>query len=364
MESTPPLNSPKPRNKGFSALIPFLFLLLLGVGGGLWKAGFGQKKSFDLSNYTVSAEKGRLPGTIKASGEMKAIRSVNISSERQGLLAELYVIEGEKVEKNQLLAKMDGGDYKFRLGQVQADFLTESSAFNRRKILFQEGAISKDEYEEYLNRFLSSQARLNQIKVEGDEFDIRAPFSGTITTRFSEPGSFVAPTTRVSSVQGSTSASIVELSQGLEVIVKVPESDIGRIQVGQTASFRTDAFPDKRFQAKVSEIAPRASQVDNVTSFEVTLSLSNISSVLRIGMNADVEFQTGQTAESILVPTVAIVTENGQPGILIVDNNQKPRFQKVELGTSSGSRTSIVNGVNSGDLIFIDLPPGFRKKSN
>ena len=66
----------------------------------------------------------------------------------------------------------------------------------------------------------------------------------------------MTPTTAASATAGATSASIVELSQGLEVSARVPESDIGRIQPGQTAKIRVDAYPDERFQATVSEVAP------------------------------------------------------------------------------------------------------------
>ncbi len=362
LESNTQVNKVKPKSKRLKALISILVFLL--VGGGVLKNKFGQSNEFDLSDYTVVTESGRLSGIIKSSGELKAIRSVNISPERQGLLAKLFVEEGENVKEGQLIAKMDDGDFEFRLNKVKADYEKEKSAFSRRKLLYLEGAISAESYEEYLNRFLSSKSILQQIQVEGNKLEIRAPFDGVITSRYAEPGAFVAPTTRVSSLSGSTSSSIVELSKGIEVIVKVPESDIGRILVGQDASFKADAFPDKKFLAKVTEIAPRASQEDNVTSFDVTLSLIKPSSLLRIGMNADVEFQTGETALSTLVPTVAIVTENGQPGVLLVDDNKKPKFQPVELGTSSGNRTAIISGIKSGDQIFIDLPPGVRSKDD
>ena len=362
MESNTQLKRSRPSKKRLKVLIAFLVLSISGVW--FFKKGLRQESQFELTDYTVPAETGRLAGIIKASGELKAIRSVNISPERQGLLSDLFVEEGDNIIKGQLIAKMDRGDYQFRLNKVKADSEKEKSAFERRKNLYKEGAISREKYEEYFNRFSTSQALLDQIKVEGNQLEIKAPFSGVITSRYAEPGAFVAPTTRVSSVSGSNSSSIVELSQGLEVVVKVPESDIGRVRLNQEALFRADAFPDKRFKARVSEIAPRASQTDNVTSFDVILTLPDEPSLLRIGMNADVEFQTGSSALRTLVPTVAIVTENGEPGVLVVDENKRPRFQKVELGNSSGKKTAIINGVNPGDLIFIDLPPGVRGNRN
>ena len=144
-------------------------------------------------------------------------------------------------------------------------------------MLFNEGAISAEEHEEYKNRFLGSEAKFKQIEVEENETKIRAPFKGVITSRYAVPGAFVTPTTSASSSRegGSTSSSIVKLSQGLEIVAKVPESDIGRIKTDQEATIRVDAFPDKRFKAIVSKISPSAIKNNNVTSFEVTLLLDN-----------------------------------------------------------------------------------------
>ncbi len=342
----------------------FSFFILMSTGGLAWNFFAGQNKGREVTAYTVAAESGKLPSLITSSGELKAVRSVNVSPERQGLLESLFVKEGQTVLKGEIIARMKSGDYIFRLNEFKAEYNKQKAAYERRRELFIQGAISAEDHEEFRNRHLTSKARLKQKEVEGDELNIRAPFDGVITTRYAEPGAFVTPTTRASSNAGSTSTSIVELSQGLEVIAKVPESDIGRILIDQSARVRVDAFPDQWFQAKVSEIAPRAVRNNNVTSFEVTLLLLKPHQKLRIGMTVDIEFQGATTEIRTLVPTVAIVTENGKPGVLVVGTKSQPRFQKVELGTSSGSKTAIINGVNPGDLVFIDLPPWAKKKRN
>lgn len=349
---------------------------LLLVGGGAWSLGFGRNGNRDLSEYTVSAERGTLPGVVTASGELEAVRRVNVSPKRQGVLNALLVDEGDVVRKGQVLARMDPGDLRDRLDelqalerQAQADYDARQADFRRREILFKRGAISAADLDDFRARYLTSQAalaaaqeRIQQRSVEGDDLLIRAPFDGVITQRFAEPGAFVTPTTTASATAGATSSSIVELSQGLEVAAKVPESDIGRIRVGQSASVRVDAFPDQRFEARVREIAPRAVKTDNVTSFEVELDLIGPAPDLRIGMTVDVDFQTGRTNASTLVPTVAIVTEEGKPGVLLVGEQDQPRFQAVELGASSGSQTAIIEGVKPGTKVFIDLPPWAKKR--
>ncbi|WP_115119759.1 efflux RND transporter periplasmic adaptor subunit [Synechococcus sp. UW105] len=349
--------------------------LLLGAGA-VWFLGPGRNGNPDLSAYTVAAERGTLPGVVTASGELEAVRRVNVSPRRQGLLEALLVDEGDAVSKGQVLARMDPGDFRDRLDelqalarQAQADFDAREADYRRRKTLYERGAISAADLDDFRARYLTSRAslaaareRIQQRDVEGDELLIRAPFAGKITQRFAEPGAFVTPTTAASASAGATSASIVELSQGLEVAAKVPESDIGRIRIGQNASVRVDAFPDQRFSAQVKEIAPRAIKTDNVTSFEVELDLVDPAPDLRIGMTVDVDFKTGSTRPSTLVPTVAIVTESGKPGVLLVGDQDQPRFQAVELGSSSGSQTAILDGVKPGTQVFIDLPPWAKNR--
>lgn len=348
-----------------------IVLMALCGGGLLLRFGPWNSQQRDLTAFTANAERGALSGVITASGELRAERKVNISPRKLGLLKQLLVDEGDQVQQNQLLALMDGGDLEDRLQerqallrQAEANYRSKKDDFDRRGQLFEMGVISADDYSEVRFEMLARQAalvaareRLEQLQEENLELKIRAPFAGTITARYAEPGAFVTPTTAASATAGATSSSIVELSQGREVAAKVPESDIGRIKIGQIAEVRVDAFPDERFKARVSEIAPRAEKTDNVTSFEVTLKLIDPPNKLLIGMTADVNFQTGNSASRILVPTVAIVTENGKPGVLVVGKNDQPRFQPVELGSSSGDQTAILKGLDAKTRVFIDLPP-------
>ena len=350
-----------------------LALAGLALAGGVALLRFGPLagNQRDLTPYVTTAERGVLSGLITASGELLAVQNVNVSPRKQGLLEELLVDEGDAVQKGQLLAVMDPGDLEDRvqerqalLRQAEANHRQRRDEFERRGQLYEAGVISADDFNEVQSQMMATQAgvvaareRLEQLGEEQNQQKIRAPFAGTITARYAEPGAFVTPTTTASATAGATSSSIVELSSGLEVAARVPESDIGRIVVGQPASIRVDAFPDERFDARVSEIAPRAVKQDNVTSFEVKLELIDPPKKLLIGMTADINFQTGRSKPRTLVPTVAIVTEDGQPGVLLVDPQQKPVFQSVELGNSSGDQTAILKGLDAGTRVFIDLPP-------
>lgn len=367
-----PLRPPRSRRPLWIALAALLALL---AGLGLWQRQ-RTSASQNIAPFTVVARNGSLPGVVTASGELDAVERVNVSPKRQGQLLELFVQEGERVVKGQPLARMDPGDLRDRLEELQANLLSAQAELARSRSelarnlpLYRQGAISLNDlqrfqadYEVKRMAVAAVQQRIQQRQVEWDELIVRAPFAGVVSQRFAEPGAFVTPTTTASTTAGATSSSVVELSQGLEVIAKVPESDLGRLRIGLPADVRVDAFPDRRFPARVRQIAPRAIKQNNVTSFEVKLELLNPPPELRIGMTSDIDFQTGDLPARTLVPTVAVVTEKGKPGVLLVGKDREPTFQPVELGVSSGKDTEILKGLDSGTRVFIDLPPWAKQK--
>ena len=376
----PPAPTPLPRrqppwNRRGGTWLALAVAVALLAGQGLWQRQ-RQSAARDVTPYTVLARSGSLPGVVNATGELDAVERVNVSPRRQGVIEQLFVDEGDAVQAGQVLARMDPGDLGDREEELQANVRSaeaelrrSASERSRNEPLFRQGAISLND----LNRFradeevkqmalAAARQRLDQRRVEQGELLVRAPFSGVISQRYADPGAFVTPTTTASATAGATSSSIVELSQGLEVLAKVPESDLGRLRPGMSATVRVDAFPDRRFAARIRQIAPRAVKTNNVTSFEVKLALVDPAPELRIGMTADIDFQTGRLEARTLVPTVAVVTEEGRPGVLLVGKDRQPRFQPVELGVSSGRDSQVIAGLQPGTRVFIDLPPWAKKK--
>ncbi len=323
--------------------------------------GIKKNKPNDISNYVVDVEKGLLSESINSSGEIKAIKTVKISPRKPGFIKSLNVEEGDKVSKDEVLGTLDDKEFKYKLKELKLRNNKQKSDYLRREYLFNEGAISKENYEDFKTKYKTSSAKLNDAISEESFYLIKSPFSGTITSKYAEIGSYVAPIANMSS-NNSAKNFIFELSDGIEIIAKVPESDIGRIKVGQEASVRIESYPSKKFQAKIIKIAPRAIKDNNVTSFEVTLRFKEISNNIKIGMTADLEFKVENDIEKILVPTVSIVTEKGKKGILKVDKDNFPKFVEVEFGISSGSKTSVINGLKPGEKIFIDIPPWSKRK--
>ena len=202
----------------------------------------------------------------------------------------------------------------------------------------------------------AARANLESVKVEYRDSIITAPFAGIITQKYATEGAFVTPTTSASTTASATSSSILALARGLEVIAKVPEVDVGQLQPGQPVRIVADAYPDQLFQGRVKRIAPEAVVEQNVTSFEVAIALLTGQDQLRSKMNVDVTFLGQQISNALVVPTVAIVTEAGETGVMVPDANDQPEFKPVTIGLSLQNQTQILSGLTPDDRVFIDLP--------
>ncbi|MEW6497257.1 MAG: efflux RND transporter periplasmic adaptor subunit, partial [Cyanobacteriota bacterium] len=209
-----------------------------------------------------------------------------------------------------------------------------------------------------------AKAEVMSVQVQLEDTVIRAPFSGIITQKYATEGAFVTPTTSASSTASATSTSIVALAKGLEILAKVPEVDISQIKPGQTVEVVADAFPDQVFKGRVQRVAPEAVVEQNVTSFEVRVALLTGQQQLRSGMNVDLTFLGAQMNNALVVPTVAIVTQEGQTGVMVPDADNKPKFQSVTIGPTIQDQTQILEGLKQNQRVFIDLPEEFRQKKN
>jgi HlyD family secretion protein len=208
----------------------------------------------------------------------------------------------------------------------------------------------------------SQMASLRSVEVQQQDTVIVAPFDGIVTQKFSNVGAFVTPTTSASANNSATSTSIVAIANGLEILAKVPEVDIAQIKIGQQVEVTADAFPDRVYKGRVRLISPEAVIEQNVTSFQVRIQLETGEEQLRSGMNTDLKFIGQKIENALIVPTVAIVTEEGKIGVLIFDGTDKPKFQPVTIGTTVDNQTQILKGLNAGDRVFVKLPENAKPK--
>ncbi|HEY9699864.1 MAG TPA: efflux RND transporter periplasmic adaptor subunit [Trichocoleus sp.] len=409
---------------------------LLGTGAVTYTLHQRQATAPDVAAMTVPVQSQPLRVRITASGTVQPIQTVNLSPKSAGIVAALLVEQGDRVSQGQIVARMENTDIEAQLTQARARVaqaearlaglrsgnrpqeiaqaearvrqaeaqISETQArlelaqqrLERNQQLADEGAISRDQLDEFVSnvenvratvarnqaslqearrsldleqsgsrvediaeaeaQLQEAQGNLQGIEVKQQDTLIRAPFSGIITQKFATEGAFVTPTTSASEATSATSTAIVAVAEGLEVLAEVPEVDVRQLRVGQSVEVVADAYSDQVFQGKVRLIAPEAVVKQNVTSFQVRIELTSGLDKLRSGMNVDTTFLGDQVDNALVVPTVAIVSKDGDPGVLIPDDKNRPQFRSVVLGSTVGNQTQILEGLKTGERVFTDIP--------
>ena len=207
-------------------------------------------------------------------------------------------------------------------------------------------------------RLARAQGQLQAVEVQLNDTAVRAPFDGIVTQRFASEGAFVTPTATASDVTSATSTAIIAIASGLEVIAEVPEADINKISVGQSVEIQADAYLEETFEGEVRLIAPEAIERQNVTVFQIRVQLLTGIDQLRSNMNTNVTFLGDRLEEALVIPAVAVITQGGESGVLVPGENGRAEFEPVVLGAPTGDRIQIIDGLEAGDRVFIDLPPG------
>jgi len=364
----------------------------------------------DRAESNLAEAKAQL-AQAKAGSRLEEIEQARASLEQaKARLAEAQARIPENIA--QIRSQVDSAESQFELAQDR---------LNRNKMLLAEGAIAQDRFDEIRNEYRSAQAALaearqrlqqaqktnrpeiqrleaevaqaranlqqlqrgtrqeeierleaavraaqaqfREAQIQFQDTTIQAPFAGIITQKYATEGAFVTPTTSASSTAAATSTSIIALAEGLEVLAKVPEVDVTQLKKGQSVDIMADAFPNEVFQGKVKLIAPEAIVEQNVTSFEVRIELQSGLEKLRSGMNVDVTFLGEELADTLVIPTVAVVTRQGETGVMIVNEEEEAEFQPVTLGLTIDNQTQILEGLETSDRVFIDLPEELRKQT-
>ncbi len=273
-------------------------------------------------------------------------------------------LASDRVRRNQSLAD-EGAISRDRLDEVTSEAQRARASVEqaqaavreaRQRLAERQTGSRPEEIAQAEAQVLEARGRVQAVETRIDDTVVRAPFAGVITQKYATEGAFVTPTTSASTNSSATSTSIVALASGLEILAEVPEVDIGQIKDGQAVEITADAFPDQVFEGKVRLIAPAAVEEQNVTSFQVRVALTSGQEELRSGMNVDLTFLGTKLNQALVVPTVAIVTKEGQTGVLVVNDENQPEFQPVTIGPSIGNQTQVMEGVNSGERVFVELP--------
>jgi HlyD family secretion protein len=356
----------------------------------------------------AKVEKGDLAKSVVATGKVEPITKVEIKSKASGIVKKLYVDAGDRVKRGQLLTELDKEEIEARVAQAKAQVeASEASlkatqadlerakvdaegpdvpllkrAYERAQGMAKEGVVSasalddaQKNYELALNKqnvakaqlqvlhakigqaqaqVLQDHANLKQLEEQLSYTTIASPIDGIILSRDVEVGDAVSSIL----VLGSSATLIMTLGDTSEVYVKgkVDESDIGKVYLGQPARIKVESFKDKTFNGKVTKISPMGVEKDNVTTFEVRVSINNPGGELKAAMTANAEIILEEHKSVLQIPEGAILYDKDKKASVEVPDprgKEGKRKVAVNIGISNGAKTEMLGGLKEGDEVVL-----------
>lgn len=319
-----------------------LALIILAAGGYAGWRGFSG--AADAPKFkTGKVERGPLTAVVSATGTLNPVVSVQVGSQVSGQIKEILVDFNSPVKLNQLIARIDPETFQYRVRQAEADVEAARAAlgvqqaevarakanlaeferdFERKKLLVEKNFISAAEREKAQSvldagraalQVAQSQARNSEAQVRQREAQqaqaridlertaIKAPVDGIVVKRSIEPGQTVA-----ASLQSPELFVIAKNLTDMQVETSIDEADVGRIRVGQKASFTVDAFAGRSFSGEVRQVRKAATVISNVVTYTVVVSAANPDLTLLPGMTANVRIVTAQKESVLKVPNAAL----------------------------------------------------------
>jgi HlyD family secretion protein len=355
-----------------------------------------------------TAETGDIARSVVATGKVQPITEVEVKSKASGIVTGLDTDINQTVHKGQPLAHLDQQEILDQVAAQKAQLAAaESSArsaaaavqydrvaaeapdlpmlqhtYDRALAMQKDGIVSQQALDDAHQKLLAAenirdkanaqiavdiakqhqseaqvqqaQASLKQLEEQLGYTTITSPIDGVVLSRDVQMGDAVSSIL----VLGSTATLVMTLGDTHEVYVKgkVDESDISKVYLGQAARIKVQSFPGKTFAGKVTKIAPLGVEKDNVTTFEVQISIDNATGELKANMTANAEVVLEEHKNVLTVPEQAVIYDKDRNAtVWVPDAHGKDghRIVAIKVGLSNGSRIEVLSGLHTGDKVIL-----------
>ena len=333
---------------------------VLVAGGVYWYMESSAAEKTAQAVETVAVQRMDIKSTVEATGTIRPVDSVEVSSKITARINSVLVKENDTVTAGQVVATLDGKDYEAKRDQAQYRVTNTRAKYNRMSYLESIGAKSKSDLEDAEYNYDTAQSTLEEANSDASETIITAPISGIVV---GEP-----KTAGTMAVQGSDNPTVImriaDLSKK-QIKAKVDETDIGNIRIGQEATFTVDAFTDKKFTARVSKIsqtdvtnswdtsssASSSSSGTSVIYYYVTLDVDDPENLLLPAMTARVVINTADRNDALVVPLSTLKTDAAGSYVLVLQEDGSQETRYVETGIYSDEYVEILGGLSEGERV-------------
>lgn len=291
-------------------------------------------------NVAKVSEKGT-GNELTLTGTLFPVTELNISAQAQGQITSLNIDLGEYKNKGAVIATIDNELKQLAFENAKLNEARLKRNFERIENLYKGGSATEQQLDDARNAYESAKIQLEQSEKQLSDATIEAPFSGVITQKYVEKGSFINP--------GSPIASIIDISK-LKVKINVSESNIYQIQKGNNAIVTTDVYPGTEFLGHVTFVSDRGDESHNYAmEVEITNSTQH---PLKAGTFANVKINTSGADKALFIPREALIGSTNDASVYLAENNVA-RLRKITVKNTNGNYLQVLSGLTLGDEIIV-----------
>ena len=290
-------------------------------------------------------------------------------SQLSGIVEEINVTVGSKIERGDVIARIDSRGLEAQLAQARAQVSVLEQEVQRAEVelarvqqLDIEQLVARTDVEDRTLDLADARARLEKVRRDSAVVEtdlayavIRAPISGTVASVSIRRGETVA-----ASFSTPTFVTIID-DDALELVAMVDETDIGNVDVANSAVFTVEAYPSLEFEGHVKQIAPKGTIISGVVNYQVMIGIDSPADVLKPDMTANVSVRTAER-EALVLPTQAVQRDGFERFVYIEQDGELAR-RAVVVGTRDAGLTEIRRGITPADRVLIGPLPGIGDRS-
>ena len=342
-------------------ILGLVALIAIGVGGYKYYASTVTPDATASAEY-VTVSRQNLKSVVSATGTIRPVDSVEVSSKITARIKSVLVKENDQVKQGQTVAILDGKDYEATQNQAEYKVANTRSKYNRAQYLYSIGAKSQEDYEDAAYNYDTAESSLSKSQSDLNETIITAPMDGVVV---GEP-----KTAGTMAVQGNSNPTVIMTIADLskkQIIAKVDETDIGNVKTGQRAVFTVDTYTGKEFTAKVSKISQTdvsnswntnsssssSSSSASVIYYYVVLDVEDPENLLLPAMTARVDIITDEKADAVAVPIAAMKTDTEGSYVLVRGDKNTTTKRYITTGVYSDEYVEVLEGLQEGDEVAI-----------
>jgi len=292
----------------------------------------------------ISAQKALWQPRISAVGTLTAREGVDISNEVEGVVEQIHIKSGQRVEAGDLLVSLNDDVEQADLASFRAQEELARTLFKRTENMWKAKTISETDYDNARSSLKVAQANVLQTQARIAKKSIRAPFSGVLGIRHINSGQYVAPGTMLVSLEDYSL---------LYADFSVTEKYFPNIKAGLEVQFRVSAYADQVFVGEVQAIDVKVNEATR--NISVRAQLENKMGLLRSGMYTDIDLLLSQSADVIVVPTTAIVYSSFGNALFVVEKDSEGKMMtrrvQVTTGEQRGDQVSILSGLKGNENV-------------